>query len=76
MILYLLANDVTDYTKRAILPNVCGAKMRNTIHDLVTPAKPMDISYDDIITQVQQYYNPKPLVTVQRFKFNSQSRQP
>jgi hypothetical protein len=34
-----------------------------------------DVSYDDIVSQMQKHFNLKPVVTVQRFKFNSRSRQ-
>ena len=74
--MYLIANEITDAAKkRAILLSVCGAKTYHTIRDLVAPAKPTDVSYDDIVSQVQKHFNPKPVVTVQRFKFNSRSRQ-
>ena len=61
--------------KRAVLLSVCGAKTYHTIRDLIAPSKPTDISYEDIVTRVQEHYNPKPVVTVQRFKFNSRTRQ-
>ena len=73
--LYLVANDITDAAKKRATLSVCGAKTYHTIRDLVAPAKPTDVSYDDIISQVQEHFNPKPVVTVQRFKFNSRSRQ-
>ena len=74
--LYFTANGISDATKkRAILLSVCGAKTYRVIRDLVAPAKPTDISYDDIVSLVQKHFNPKPVVTIQRFKFNSRSRQ-
>ena len=73
--LYFTANGITDAAKkRAILLSVCGAKTYRTIGDLVAPLKPKEVSYDDIVSQVQKHFNPKPVVTVQRFKFNSRSR--
>lgn len=75
--LYLTANDVTNRAKKkAILLSVCGAKTYHTICDLVAPSKPTDISYNDIVTRVQEHFNPKPVVTVQHFKFNSRTRNP
>ena len=74
--LYLTANNVTDRAKkRAVLLSVCGAKTYHTICDLIAPSKPTGISYEDIVTRVQEHYNPKLVVTVQRFKFNSRTRQ-
>ena len=74
--LYFAANDITDAAKRrAVLLSACGAKTYRTIRDLVAPAKPTDMSYEDIVMKVQEHYDPLPAVTMQRFKFNSRSRQ-
>ena len=74
--LYLIANDVTDpIKKRAILLSVCGTKTYHTIRNLVAPESPTELEYDAIVKLVQEYYNPKPVVTVQRYKFNSSSRE-
>ena len=75
--LYLTANDITDRDKkRAVLLSVCGARTYHTIRDLVAPSKTTDLAYDEIVTRVQEHYNPIPVVTVQRYKFNSRVRQP
>ena len=77
MNLYLTANDITDPGKRrAVLLSVCGAKTYHIIRDLVGPSKPIDLEYDEIVTKVQEHYNPTPVVTVQRYKFNFRLRQP
>ena len=56
--LYFTANGISDATKkRAILLSVCGAKTYRVIRDLVAPAKPTDISYDDIVSLVQKHFN-------------------
>ena len=75
--LYLTANDITDPgKKRVVLLSVCGAKTYHTIRDLVAPSKPTDLEYDEVVTKVQEHYNPTPVVIVQRYKFNSRLRQP
>ena len=60
--LYLTANDITDRDKkRAVLLSVCGARTYHTIRDLlVAPSKPTDLAYDEIVTRVQEHYNPIP----------------
>ena len=74
--LYFIANEITDEGKRrATLLTVCGAKTYHVIRDLAAPKSPAEVAYDDIVSLVKQHYNPKPVVTVQRFKFNSRSRQ-
>ena len=72
--LYLMANDITYRNKkRAVLLSVCGAR---TYHTIRAPSKPTDLAYDEIVTRVQEHYNPMPVVTVQCYKFNSRVRQP
>ena len=74
--LYLMANEITDAVKkRAVLLSLCGTKMYHTIRDLVAPTKPTEITYDDTVSQVQKYFNPKLVVMDQHFKFNSRSHQ-
>ena len=59
--LYLTANDITHRDKkRAVLLSVCGARTYHTIRDLVAPSKPTDLAYDEIVTRVQEHYNPIP----------------
>ena len=75
--LYLTANDITNPgKKRAVLLSVCGTKTYHIIRDLVGPSKPTNLEYDEIVTKVQEHYNPTPVVIVQRYKFNSRLRQP
>ncbi len=74
--LYLIVNDIADEgKKRATLLTLCGPKTYHVIRDLVAPKTPAEVEYNDIVSLVKQHYNPKPVVTVQRFKFNSRSRQ-
>ena len=42
----------------------------------IAPSKPTELAYDEIVTRVKEHYNPIPVVTVQRYKFNSRVRQP
>ena len=73
--LYLIANDVTEAAKKkAILLSVCGAKNYHILRNLVAPRTPTELDFDEIVTVMQQHFNPKPVVTVERFKFNSRFR--
>ena len=48
--LYCIANDVaTPEKKRAVLLSVCGLKTYQHIKSVVTPMKPIDKDYEDII---------------------------
>ena len=60
--LYLSANDITDSgKKRAIFLSVCGPKTFHTIRNLVTPSKPTNLEYDEIVKEAQEHYNPTPV---------------
>ena len=72
---YFVANGVEDAAKkRAILLSVCGVKTYQLMRDLVSPAKPADKTYGEIVDVVTKHYSPKPSAIMQRFKFNSRAR--
>ena len=74
---YFAANEVDSSDKRrAILLSCCGAQTYGLIRSLVAPAKPVVVSYKDIIEKVRLHYNPKPSQIVERYKFNSRSQKP
>ncbi len=73
---YFAANAITvAATKRAVLLRSCGSATYKLIRSLTSPDKPLDISYEGLVTLVRDHYTPKPSVTVQRFKFNSRFQQ-
>ena len=72
---YCEANDITSpERKRAILLSVCGAKTYQVIRNLTSPIKPGEKPLNEIIDLVTKHYSPKPSTIVQRFRFNSYSR--
>ena len=74
---YFTANDVDDAAKkRAILLSVVGASTYQLIRNLVAPRKPTEKAFNDLVKLVQEHYQPNRSIIVQRFKFNSRSRQP
>ena len=62
--------------KKAILLNSGGAETYSLLKNLVTPAKPSDKSYDELIRVMNEHQNPKPSVIMERYKFNKRDRQP
>ena len=73
---YFIANDVEDATKqRAILLSVCGAKTYKLVKSLVSPQRPTDKTYAELVETLNNHHNPAPAITVSRFKFNSRVRQ-
>jgi len=57
--------------RKAILLSLIGPETYSLLRNLVSPEKPADKSYEEIVQTLQQYFAPKPSATVQRFKFNS-----
>ena len=69
---YLQAHDIMEGAKkRATLLTLCGKEMYYTIRNLVAPKKPSEVEYEEIVQLVKQHFNPKLIVTVQCFKFNT-----
>ncbi|CAB4039062.1 Hypothetical predicted protein [Paramuricea clavata] len=74
---YFEANGVDDEDKqRAILLSVCGSKTYKLIRNLITPNKPSEKTFAELVELVQQHQHPKPSAIVQRFKFNTRFRKP
>ncbi|GFO29285.1 polyprotein [Plakobranchus ocellatus] len=74
---FFMANDITsEEKKKAILLNSVGATTYKLVSNLVSPRKPGDVPYREIIEVVKAHPNPRPSTIVQRFKFNSCVRQP
>ena len=72
---YFVANDVTDGAKkRSILLAACGAPAYKLIRSLVQAEKLDSTPYEDLVKIVKNHYDPKPLVMMQRYKFNTHTR--
>ena len=66
---YFVANKVTDAAiKKSISLSVCGARTHKLMRNLVSPQKPGDLSYDDLVKVVKNHHNPQPLEIVERSK--------
>ncbi len=73
---YFAANDIASAEKqRAILLSACRAPTYKLIRNLVTPDKPTDRTFAQIVELVKNHFAPKPSVIVQRYRFNSRVRQ-
>ena len=60
--------------KRAIMLSSVGSQTYSLIRNLLSPAKPGDKSYDDLVNLFKEHFNPKPNEIVQRFKLFSRAR--
>ena len=75
MQLYFVANSVEDERKVAVLLTVIGAKTYETLRSLLSPERPRDKSYDQLVAALQKHYDPKPLVIGERFRFYQRSQE-
>lgn len=72
---YFVANVIIDGDRqRAVLLTVCGSGTYQLIRDLVSPAKPAEKTYAELVELVTKHYSPRPSVIMQRYKFNSRKR--
>ena len=72
---WFVANDIKDGDKqRAVLLSTCGAQTYRLIRNLVTPRKPTDRNFKDLVDMVAAHFCPPPSVTAQRFTFNSRTQ--
>ena len=72
---YFVANDIKgNERQRVVLLSICGASTYQLIRSMVSPAKPTEKTFDELVTLLRQHYFPKPSVTMQRFAFNSRFR--
>ena len=72
---FFLANDIKDAEKqRAVLLAAIGPATYKTLRSLISPRKPGELSYDDLVKTLADHISPAPSEIVQRFRFNSQSR--
>ena len=72
---YFIANDVKEGNKkRAILLSNCGPQTYQLLKSLLTPAKPTDKSFSEIVATLKDYWQPKPSEIVQRFNFHTRAQ--
>ena len=72
---YLAANKIEDADqRRAVLLSVCGPATYRLIRSLVSPRKPTELKFAELVEVLQKHYDPKPSVIVQRYQFNTRNR--
>ena len=73
---YFAANDVKDEDKqKAILLSACGIATYRLIKNLTAPVNPAEKTFAQLVKLVGDHHNPKPSVIVERFRFNTHTRQ-
>ena len=75
--IYLRANGVDDADRqRDIFLTVIGPACYDRLVDLLQPRSPAEVSFDDLITVLTSYYDPKPSKRVQRYYFYNRVQAP
>ena len=74
---YFIANEITtEEKKRGVLLTVIGSETYNLLRSLVSPEKPSEKSFTQIVNTLKSHLNPKPIVIAERFKFYSRGQLP
>ena len=74
---FFVTNSVnTAEEKRATLLTLIGGATYKTLRNLVSPDKPGDKSYAQLVEALNKHYKPVPSKIVERFKFHSRNRKP
>lgn len=72
---FLVVNSVEEETlKRARLITAIGDDCYQLLRNLLSPRKPKDVSFDDMIKALRNHFNPKPKIVVERFNFHSRTQ--
>ena len=74
---FFLANDIKDAAKQqAVFLSVIGSSTYKILRNLLTPAKPADKTFAELVSVFSRHYKPKPSEIMERFKFHSRDRKP
>ena len=74
---FFIANGIDSAEqKRAVFLLVIGPSTYKTLRNLVSPEKPGEKAYEDLVAALSKHFKPAPSEIVERFKFHSRSRKP
>ena len=62
--------------KQSVFLLIVGANTYKLLWNLLTPAKPGDKSYKELVEVLAKHYSPTPAESVQRYKFHSRVSKP
>ena len=74
---FFQANGITDADKkRAVFLSVVGPASYKLLRNLISPARPDEKTFEELVEVLQNHYSPKPSETLQRYRFKQRSRKP
>ena len=72
---FFAANGITEADKkRSVFLTVIGPRAYKQLRNLISPAKPGETSYKDLVEAMKKHFTPAPSEIIQRFHFNSRFR--
>ena len=75
--LYFAANDIDEDEKKVtVFLSVVGIQAYPLLRDLVSPAKPKEKTFKQLMEVLKKHYEPTQIVIVKRFYFHCHSQQP
>lgn len=72
---WMVANEVEDEKKVSVFLSLIGADAYKLLKSLLQPEKPSTKSYDQLTKALSDHYKPKPLVIMERFRFQKRNQQ-
>ena len=71
---YFVCNEIPNEKKVTVLITIVGTETYGLLCNLIAPAKPASISYDELVSAIKDHLKPKPLVIAERFKFHRRNQ--
>ena len=72
--LFFAANDVADEKKVAVFLSLIGSKTYSLLRNLVSPTRPQEKLYKDLVEVLKAHYEPKHIVIAERFHFHRRAQ--
>lgn len=72
---WMAANTVADEKKVSVFLSIIGADAYKLLKSLLLPDKPSTKSYAQLTKALSDHYKPKPLVIMERFRFQKRNQQ-
>mgnify|MGYP000067250698 CR=1 FL=1 len=73
--MFFEVNSVAEDKKVPTILTLMGNKMYALLRNIVSPRRPRDLSFEEIVDNLAKHLDPKPIVIAERFKFHKAEQQ-
>ena len=73
--LFFIANSIKDTKQVATFLTLLGPKIFHLVQNLVSPKKPGDCTYAELVKALKDHFKPKVVIIYERYKFHTRSQQ-